>query len=254
MRFYLGTHELSWLPRSPFPLFVSARRLRRLKKAPRAKVRPIFDSSGFSELSLFSRWKTLAPQYAVEVVRWSSEVGGIDGAAIQDWMCEPFILEKTGKTVREHQALTIRSLIDLRSLAPQVVWIPVVQGWTVAEYADHVSMYRDAGFDLTTERLVGVGSVCRRQATTEARSIFTKMADLGLRTHAFGVKRDGLRMFGDRCASADSMAWSFVARRRPIRLSGCAHKTCANCYRWAMLWRERLLEQVHGPTQMEIVF
>lgn len=195
----------------------------------------------------------------LRAMRWRSyggrpRRGGIDGAAIQDWMCEPYILEKTGKTIAEHQALTIQSYIDLRRLAPSVSWIPVVQGWTVDDYERHVGAYADAGFDLRSERLVGVGSVCRRQATREAEGVFTRMANLGLRTHAFGVKRDGLKMFGDRVASADSMAWSFVARKRQIRLPGCKHVTCANCYRFAMQWRERLLATLHGPSQQEMCF
>jgi len=40
--------------------------------------------------------------------------------------------------------------------------------------------------------------------------------------------------------SADSMAWSFTARRRPVRLDGCTHKTCANCPRWAEQWAQKV--------------
>lgn len=76
-------------------------------------------------------------------------------AAIQDWMCEPWILEKTGLTLDEHQRRTIESLRVLRELAPEIPWAPVVQGWAVADYLWHVEMYRDAGFDLTLEPIVG---------------------------------------------------------------------------------------------------
>ena len=41
MLFYLGTHEVSWLRRYSVPLFVSARRLRRIKNPPRAVVLPM---------------------------------------------------------------------------------------------------------------------------------------------------------------------------------------------------------------------
>jgi hypothetical protein len=34
MQFYLGTHETSWLKRTSVPLFISRRRLARLRKAP----------------------------------------------------------------------------------------------------------------------------------------------------------------------------------------------------------------------------
>lgn len=163
-------------------------------------------------------------------------------AAIQDWMCEPHMLEKTGKTVREHQQLTIASLVELRRLAPEIRWAPVLQGWKLADYLEHIEMYRAAGFDLRYERIVGVGSVCRRQGTLEANEIMRAIAARGIRIHAFGVKRDGLALFGDRLSSSDSMAWSFVARRRRIRLAGCTHNNCANCFRFAMQWCRTLVD------------
>lgn len=243
MRFYLGTHEPTWLTRSPVPLFISAVRLRaRCKhKLPKAVVRWALDSGGFSELSLHGRWTIDPEQYAAEVIRWALEIGMLDWAAIQDWMCEPHILAKTGKTVLEHQRLTIDSLITLRRLAPQISWVPVLQGWSISDYQRHVEMYRDAGVDLTSEAIVGVGSVCRRQGTKEGAAIMRTIHKLGISVHAFGIKTQGLHVFGDRIASADSMAWSFVARKREIRLPGCAHKTCGNCYDFAMKWHHDLI-------------
>jgi hypothetical protein len=40
--------------------------------------------------------------------------------------------------------------------------------------------------------------------------------------------------------SADSLAWSFEARRA-APLAGCRHANCANCLRYAAAWRERTL-------------
>lgn len=156
-------------------------------------------------------------------------------------MCEPEQLARTGKTIREHQELTVASLVELRRIAPDLPWVPVLQGQAVADYLRHIDMYRVAGFDLRYERIVGVGSVCRRQGTREAAEIMSAIAARGIRIHAFGVKRDGLALFGDRIASSDSMAWSFVARRRRIRLDGCTHANCANCFRFAMQWCSTLV-------------
>lgn len=178
-----------------------------------------------------------------------------DFAAIRDWMCEPFMLEKTGKTIAEHQKLTIDSYATLREIAPSIPWMPVVQGWEPDDYESHVEQYRAAGFDLAVLRRVGVGSVCRRQGTSDGARIIHRVADLGIRVHAFGVKVDGLALFGDRIASADSMTWSFVARRRNILLPGCkGHRNCANCFRWAHEWhRTRIVARVdHRPKQMEL--
>lgn len=197
---------------------------------------------------MHGRWTVSPETYAAEAVVWMREIGMLDWAAIQDWMCEPFITEKTGLTVEEHQRRTIESLRTLRQLAPGVPWTPVVQGWEVADYLRHVDMYAAAGFDLMAEPIVGVGSVCRRQGTHEGAEIMRALAATGIKIHAFGIKTQGLAIYGDRISSADSMAWSYVARRRNIRLPGCTHKTCSNCFKFAMQWAGNLrTEPVQAP-------
>jgi hypothetical protein len=104
-------------------------------------------------------------------------------------------------------------------------------------------MYRDAGIDLVAEATVGVGSVCRREATHEAAEIIAAIVQAvpGIRLHGFGVKTSGLGKYGSLLHSCDSLAWSMAARKQPA-LPGCAgHKTCANCSRLAFRWRERVL-------------
>ncbi len=63
MRFYLGTHHASWLGRTDVPLFVSRRRLAGIRRLPRALGPWALDSGGFTELSMFGRWRTTAAQY-----------------------------------------------------------------------------------------------------------------------------------------------------------------------------------------------
>src|SRR5262245_61100949 len=96
LAFFLGTHEPSWLGRTDVPLCVSLRRLEARKTFPRA-LGPVFlDGGGFTEVSQFGGWRTPAPVYAGAVRRVCQEVGNVRHAAIQDWMCEPFVLAKTG--------------------------------------------------------------------------------------------------------------------------------------------------------------
>jgi hypothetical protein len=90
---------------------------------------------------------------------------------------------------------------------------------------------------------VGLGSVCRRQGTREIAAIVSEPAGYGLALHGFGIKTKGLGTYADRLVSADSMAWSYVARRQPP-LPGCVHRNCANCPRWALQWRDRLLSRI----------
>ena len=240
--FYLGAHQPHWLQIAGFPLFVSHRQLARR----RGPLRPAaclwaLDSGGFTELSLHGRWITSAADYVEAVARYAAQVGQLDFAAPQDWMCEPHILARTGLTVREHQERTVASYLELRALAPHLPFIPVVQGWHLADYLACVQLYRAAGVDLTRERLTGLGSVCRRQSTGQIAVIVTTLASLGLRRHGFGIKTTGLHLYGHLLASADSMAWSYAARRAPA-LPGCTgHRNCANCLAYATSWRTRVL-------------
>jgi hypothetical protein len=239
--FYLGTHEPSWLGQTDVPLFLSRRRLAPLRRPRRAAGSWALDSGGFSELCASGRWSVSPQQYAHEARRWQDEIGSLAWAAIMDWMCEPFILAKTGLSIEAHQWLTVASWLTLRGLAPEVPWVPVVQGWRAGDYLRHVEMYAAVGTDLAALPLVGLGSVCRRQATREAAGIVAALYARGLRLHLFGFKIDGLRNCGAFAVSCDSMAWSATARRDRIRLPGCRHSNCANCRRWALRWREKVL-------------
>ncbi len=243
-RFYLGVHMPVWLGdsrRRRVPLFVSHVRLRHRKTLPRAVGPWALDSGGFSELSLRGKWTDSSSNYASAVRRYVDEIGKLDFAAIQDWMCEPFVLQKTGGTVELHQARTIQSLVDLRSIAPEIPWLPVLQGFTRGEYLHHVESYARAGVDLAREPLVGVGSICRRQATGEAEDILRELQSLGIRVHGFGLKKQGLARTASVLASADSMAWSFDARRKP-KQKGCQHPKCNNCLVYALNWYREVVD------------
>lgn len=241
--FYLGTHEPSWLARVRFPLFISHRRLRQRQKLPRARCTWALDSGAFSELSRHGRWITTPEEYVSAVQRYQTEIRNLAWAAPQDWMCEPSIIELTGLSVKEHQQRTVENYLRLKQLAPNLPFIPVLQGWTIQDYKYCYSLYSQAGVDLTEQPLVGLGSICRRQATVEIDTIVTALHSGGLRLHGFGVKTGGLRRFSHHLASADSMAWSF--RGRYIR--NCRHRdpgkraplSEANCLHFARAWRRR---------------
>lgn len=240
MRFYLGAHHPGWLSTAGYPLFVSHRRLATYRRLPIAAAAWALDSGGFTELSMFGQWRTTARQYLTAMRRYVNEVGYLQWAAPQDWMCEPLILAKTGQTVAEHQRRTVDSFLQLRSLAPDLPVIPVLQGWDRGDYLRCVDLYAAAGVDLPAEPLVGVGSICRRQHTAQITDILSTLASAGLQLHGFGVKTAGLSRYGPLLASADSMAWSYTARRLPA-LPGCRHQNCANCPRFATRWRTQVL-------------
>ena len=241
--FYLGTHQPAWLATAGVPLFISHRRLTGRRTLPRAGAPWALDSGGYSELSLYGEWRTTAWQYVAAVRRYRDEIGRLQWAAPRDHMCEPDILARTGRTVAEHQRLTTADFIELRSVAPDLPIVPVLQGWCRGDHLHHAEQYERAGVDLSAYPVVGVGSVCRRQNTLSAYLIFTELArETGLPLHGFGVKTTGLLDYGARLASADSLAWSVSGRHEP----GCTttHATEANCQAYALAWRSELLARL----------
>ena len=258
--FWLGTHQPQWLGVTDVPLFVSNRTLAPRKTYPRALGPWALDSGGFSELSLYGAWQTTPAEYVALTRRYVAEVGNLAWAAAQDWMCEDVMLTRTGLSVREHQRRSVENYLTLLDLAPDLPWTPVLQGKHVDDYLRHADEYERAGVRLADLPIVGVGSVCRRQATAEIVPIVRAITRRGIRLHGFGVKRTGLEQIGGLLTSADSMAWSFTARRQPVLLPGCTtHQNCANCLRYALKWRGELLAipesvtpEAYQPTLWEV--
>lgn len=266
MKFWLGSPEDSWLKRTDVPLFVSARRLRRRKALPRAIGPWALDSGGFTELTTYGRWTVDAMTYSAEARRWRDRVGNMAWCAPCDWMCEPVVIEGgrlegrqvpgTKLSVRIHQDLTVRDYLLLRQLAPDLPWVPVLQGWGFDDYLRCVEMYGERGVDLASQPLVGLGSVCRRQDTGMAKELIAALSERGLRLHGFGFKVGGLLRCASMLSSADSMAWSRGARWGRKRASpDCTHRKCTNCLPYALAWRERVsraCEAGSGPRQLEL--
>lgn len=273
MNFYLGAHRPYWLSSSPVPLFISVNTLGAYKG--RGEEWPIakrggcrapwaLDSGGFTELKHHGNHRLDSDIYGGMVTRFMDEYTMIppDFAAIQDFMCEPWVISGgtfkgqtfvgTGLTVRDHLELTVMSYCYLAEEFYFIPWMPTLQGYTLDDYLLCEQMYLDAGVDLAGARRVGLGSVCRREATAEIEQIVNTFAGRGYRLHGFGVKTDGLKRYGPRLASADSMAWSTAARLENIRLpdtrwGACTHPgVCNNCLRWALVWREMVLAGLYG--------
>lgn len=241
--FYLGTHVINHIDRTDVPLFVSFRQLNKRKRKPfEQKGSVCVDSGGFSELQMYGGWKTTPEEY-VEGLHRLLDLGlKITWASQQDMMVEPFMLEKTGMTIREHQMHTVLNLLTLRSLTDRIHFIPVLQGQTLQDYFNHFEMFEVAGVNLRSEPTVGVGSVCRRQHTDEIGHIMKCLHTKGLKLHGFGVKKNGIKKYQHHLQSADSMAWSFGARYAD-KLPGCTHKAknCANCLDYALQWRSEVV-------------
>lgn len=213
MKFFVGTHQPADA-KNLGPVCVSINRLRK-RKSPFLVGDWIMDSGAFTEISTHGRYRYSVKEYAEEARRWVNN-GNLQAIVAQDYMCEPFILAKTGLTIAEHQRLTIERYDALLAERLPVHIMPVLQGFAPADYATHVRQY---GTRLTEGMWVGVGSVCKRQGdpklTAEVlRAILSVRPDLKL--HGFGVKLSSLKHPEVRAQlhTADSMAWSFSARKQ----------------------------------------
>lgn len=211
MKFFVGLH-LPHAARHFERCMVSVNRLRD-RRSDFAVNDWIMDSGAFTEISRHGEYRDPPEAYAQSIERWS-RCGTMLAAVAQDYMCEPFILAGTGKSVREHQALTMGRYEELLKLSRQTYVMPVLQGWHPEDYARHV---RDYGSLLRDGAWVGVGSVCKRNSSPQAieavlLAVYRERPDL--RLHGFGLKLTALTsgLVRRLLYSTDSMAWSFAAR------------------------------------------
>ena len=174
----------------------------------------ILDSGAFTTIERDGGFRDPPRLYAAHIRHWSRN-GRMLAAVSQDYMCEPFMLARTGMTVADHQRLTIERYDALLShdLAGAYL-MPVLQGYEPPEYARHVDAY---GERLGLGAWVGVGSVCKRNARPlSVRAVLDAIHAVrpDLRLHGFGLKTTALGnpVIRNALHSADSMAWSFAAR------------------------------------------
>jgi hypothetical protein len=86
------------------------------------------DSGAFTQILRHCDYTEGVEVYAAEIKRWATN-GNLLAAVAQDYMCEPHMLAITGKTIEEHQQLTIERYDALLACDTGDVYImPVLQG------------------------------------------------------------------------------------------------------------------------------
>lgn len=209
MVFFVGLHQPSDA-RHFSRCILSVNRLK-TRKGDFAVQEWILDSGAFSQISRHGRFTMSVDEYAEQIARWST-CGTLLAAVAQDWMCEPWIIETTGLSLAEHQWRSLENYHMLRRGTHCYV-MPVLQGYEITDYLRHLQAHH-----FRHGQWVGVGSICKRNASPQAiRSVLAsiKIARPDLRLHGFGLKRTALADATIRAClySADSMAWSFSARK-----------------------------------------
>ena len=137
MIFYTGTHMINHAQYLPWCM-ISVNRL--IKRKSDFKVNDwIMDSGAYTNLVNHGEHIQLE-KYIDQINRWK-KCGDLNAAITQDYMCEPFVLAKTGKTIFQHQALTVERYALLRSMVSGAYIMPVLQGFKPQEYVAHVRHY-----------------------------------------------------------------------------------------------------------------
>ena len=212
------------------------------RKSSFSPNRWILDSGAFTRISR-GQSHVSVDVYASAIATWS-KCGFLEAAVTQDYMCEPFVLSMTGLSVRDHQLRTTYRFLSLRELVVDTYVMPVLQGFSPDEYAQHV---RDLDPELPEGAWVGVGSVCKRQGnpviiSQVLTSILRERPDL--RLHGFGVKSTSLASMDihSRFYSCDSMAWSYAGRREDPKRN--------NDIEYAIAWADKIESLIPRPSQI----
>jgi hypothetical protein len=212
MLFYVGLHQPS--DAQHFERACLSVNVLRKRQKPLGAKAWLMDSGAFTEIAKHGGYRHSVDDYAEVINRWASDPAMV-AAVAQDYMCEPWMVAKTGLSIPQHQRLTIERYDALLPLVPRTYVMPVLQGYAPSEYVTHLRMY---GSRLGVGVYVGVGSICKRNtdvAAIETVLLAIKRERPDLRLHGFGIKTTALGS-GVVCQnlhSADSMAWSFAARR-----------------------------------------
>jgi len=251
MKLYLGVWNLKHARNAPHFMYSLRRLKERISPVPFEKLDWIMDSGAFSEISLNGHY-TFTPDEYLHYVELHQPPLFFN----MDFMCEPFVLQKTGLTVKKHQEKTIENQIKIMDLLDNYHikggFAGCIQGWEIFDYLNHIDMLKEQGLILSK---MGVGSVCRRNSKTKILEILraVKQELPNTKLHGFGIKTDILKepMIYECLDSCDSMAWSFAGRKaNPKPCSNCEYpnaQNCANCYHYMLKWYNNL-QKVHDIT------
>lgn len=240
-----------------YPIMISVSRLWRKKTARFARpgkglegLDLFLDSAGFTAQSQWGGYPWSPAQYldVVSLGRWAHW-------SQMDCCCEPQIAADQAEVRRrirqtaEYLEILTHGARD-RGIADP---LPVLQGWTPANYALSASL-ADSVLGGVWPDLIGIGSVCRREVhgTQGVVAIVEALDPLlpkNVKMHLFGVKSGALRILKShpRVASTDSMAWDFAVRmecrRQSIPFS--MDRRIAGLNRWVL--RQRAILDDDGP-------
>jgi hypothetical protein len=214
------------------------------------------DSGGFTAARRWGCYPWTIAEY-VRFIREESASGvPLDFCAILDYACEPSVDRSTYATNLQRIEATIRNEQACREEAPELPWLPVLQGDSLAER--EYDLERRQALGLLPETYAGVGSVCGRSPAAASEVICFYAERLpGVRLHAFGIH---IRALDDdrtylALGSWDTYGWNWgrgqKEKNRPVeylRQPGESYSTYTG--RLARLyWANTVLPRLRKPRQ-----
>lgn len=167
------------------------------------------DSGGFTAAKRWGKYPWSVGQYADFIGEVSRDVV-LDFAAIMDYACEPSVNREVYRSNKERIKATIRNETECMRVAPDLPWLPVLQGDNQTERAFDIAIRRRIG--MLPAGYAGIGSVCGRGRAGAVETILFYRDQLpGIKFHCFGMHIQALD--NDFCFDAvkswDSYGWNW---------------------------------------------
>lgn len=228
----------------------------RINRPPADHVASIcIDSGGFTAAKKWGRYPWLVEQYADFIQEMSRDVP-LDFCAIMDYACEPSVDRSTYATNIERIEVTIANEILCLETAPDLPWLPVLQGDSLEERSYDLERRRES--DMLPNEYAGIGSVCGRGAGGAVETtLFYREQLPGVKFHGFGMHIQALDndFVFSVIRSWDSYSWNWGKGQKDVdrpteylKRPGESHTS--QCRRLGNLyWQNTILPRLTRPRQ-----
>lgn len=175
------------------------------------------DCGGFTAARRWGAYPWEPAQYAEFVGAVSRDVP-LAFCACMDYACERGVNREHYQTNIDRIEATIANEADCKASAPDLPWLPVLQGDTLEERAYDLSRRRELG--MLPDGYAGIGSVCGRGAKAARNVVRFYDGHLsGVKFHGFGMHIGALDddVVMGALKSWDSYSWTWARGARSLR-------------------------------------
>lgn len=174
------------------------------------------DSGGFAIMQKFGKYPWSVSQYSDFIWDVTRDVR-LDFSAIMDYACEPSVNREVYRSNKERIKATIRNEAECMRVAPDLPWLPVLQGDSLTERAFDIAIRRRMA--MLPINYAGIGSVCGRGKAGAIEAILFYRDQLpSLKHHCFGMHIQALDndIVFDTVKSWDSYGWNWGKGQKSI--------------------------------------